>query len=159
MTVEGIYNGVKAGIPADVHDDIQAFFLVRQRRAFRTSGRSERSKWAGFGREPKYRSFKQKLTGDLSPLTWKREGRLFNSLTRSNDADQTFRVTGDTIRFGSRVPYAHRLYTGGVGPFGERYPGRNFLHLSDRSMNVLANLILRTLAGDRPPAAAWRNPR
>lgn len=159
MTVEETYQRVKAGIPADVHDDLQAFFIARQRRSFRTSGRSERSKWAGFSREPKYRTLKQRLTGDLRPLLWSGGGRLYDSLTQANSSDQTFRVTGDTIRFGSRVPYAHRLYTGGIGPFGERYPARNFLKLSDRSMDVLSNLILRTLAGDRPPAAAWRNPR
>lgn len=156
MSVEALYLALKGGIPQSVHNDIRAFFVARMVRAFKTRGLSENRKWEGYDREPKYRAYKREVSGDMSLLKWKGGGILYGSLTQHNDPDQVFRVQGDKIVFGSRVPWADDVARGGTGPFGEKYPGRNFLHMGDRSRKLLARQLAQTVAGNLPSPASWR---
>ncbi len=48
-----------------------------------------------------------------------------DSYTKRRADHHVEELTPGRLRFGSSLPYAGRLVKGGVGPFGEPYPGRN----------------------------------
>lgn len=122
-----------------VHD----FLLVRESELFDSSGASEGMAWAGYDREPKYKAWKQAITGDLTPLRWKGSDgeRLMPSLTNPNHPNHVFRTSSDAVTMGTSLGYAGRLHKGGRNMFGEPHPARKLVGLGDRSTSRLAQLI------------------
>lgn len=104
-------------------------------RNFDTLGRHSGQRWS-FRGEPKYRKRKRALQGTqlASRPLWTRQDELRRSYIRPSHAKHISRVIGDRMFFGSSVSYAQRLATGGTGPLGEPYPGRDPLAMTDRQL-------------------------
>lgn len=111
---------------------------------------------------PRYKAYKQAILGPelaARPLAWARAtARLVPSLTDPGHPDAIFRLEQDKLVIGSRVPYAERLLvTGGIGPFGERYPARNPYHLTPPQQQELGDAITYDLK--RRLKRYYRTPR
>lgn len=157
-TINGILLRAQ-NVPDATDRDVHVFMMTRHEQLFRTFGASEGVRWADYSGEPKYRAYKEHVTGDLTLMRWRggpREDTLFRSVTRENSPGSLFRRTGNTWTFGTRLPYADSLRDGGTGPFGERFPGRLPVALGLKSRARLADLIGSVIRGNTPPAAAWR---
>lgn len=129
---------------------LHEFLLARSREAFASAGASEGAAWAPL--EPAYARYKKARGGGAEILRWygARE-RLYPSLTIAAHPDHLFRVSAEGLVFGSRVPHAARLETGGIGPLGEPYPARDVLHLGERSRAHLAQLVGAYVASGATP--------
>ena len=106
--------------------------IQRARENFRTGGRSEGQPWADYSSEPKYLAYKMALGASPEPLRWVPGSmeRLYPSLTNPRDPAHLWSLSGGKASFGSSLPYLARIESGGVNPFGERFPGRRILPAS-----------------------------
>lgn len=128
-------------------DVVHPWFLRHMRRQFETSGSHGGDTWAGYEDEPIYRAVKLKLTGYLQLLRWDFENeRLYPSLTDPSHPDHVYQRSEQSMSTGTSVEYAPRLIEGGEGPFGETYPGRNMISVTDRQRSDLVRAITRYLA-------------
>lgn len=90
-----------------------------------TGGRKGGRPWAGFAGEPKYAAYKRAVVGHLDPLRWDRQpGGLEDALTNPSSRLRRWTKTGNKSRLSLDLAYVDELENGGVGPFGERFPGR-----------------------------------
>jgi hypothetical protein len=72
---------------------------------------------------------------------------LLPSLIDPSHPDSLWRLTPGQLRLGSTLEYADRLFnTGGVGPYGERYPARDPFVMTPAQKRELDRLIERDLA-------------
>lgn len=140
-------------------EDLRAFFMAQYRWNFATQGRAQGHRWKDYSQEPKYRAFKRAITGDLMLLRWKGSDRLMRALTTRSSSDQVFSTGRGGIVFGTSLPYADDLLRGGVNPFGERFPSRNYIALGSKTQKLLAKLLLRSATGDKPSPSQWRQTR
>lgn len=97
--------------------------------------------WADYSGEPKYEAYKRKMIGKDNPadylLRWHppAKERFYPSLTDPTHSEYVEFVQGKAYERGTLVPYAYEIaVTGGVGPFGERFPGRPVLEHSDDNL-------------------------
>ena len=126
-----------------LHAPIRAHF----RKNFNTGGAHGGPAWADFSGEPKYRAMKLAITDNAKPLVWGKfsQSRLMPSLTQASHPDHLYGVARDGMLVGTTVPYANRLARGGIGPFGERFPGRNPVQIQQRQWHEFAQMILKAL--------------
>lgn len=132
-------------IEGDIHD----MLLFRMEELFSTAGSSEGTPWPGYeAQEPKYGTLKAKLVKrgiieDPSLLRFKgAQERLYPSLVKPSHPEHIFKLSGRSIEFGTRVPYARIHDEGGAkNQFGEPIPMRNISRLSDRNVERLMQLI------------------
>ena len=97
---------------------------------FRTLGAHGGGPTWDFSGEPKYQAYKRSILDEpwaSMPLWWSPgRARLVPSLTDPGHKDSFFRLGRSSIIFGSLHPNAEQLLgTGGIGPFGERFPARD----------------------------------
>lgn len=145
------------GVAAKVVGDMKPIFdrvvrpyvLEHMDRQFNTLGAHGGKPWASLDGEPKYRSFKAAILGeDLARkvLWWDTRGqRLRPSLINPQHPEQVWESSSTRAYFGTAVPYAGDLIRGGVGPFGERYPGREIFALTQRQRKELVTLMQREI--------------
>ena len=137
---------VQEWFPTVVDEVIHPEFTERAAENIKSQGALVGEGWNYRG-EPRYRSWKVKKTGHAKVLRWKPGSmeRLYPSLTDPTNPWHYFRQTKTSVAIGTSVPYAPRLQEGGEGPFGESYPGRQFLPSSSRINTQLATSIQRHL--------------
>lgn len=118
---------------------VDPFVTEHLRKQFDSEGWYGGSPWADYSNEPFYRGYKRAIVGHLKILRWELGGRerLYPSLVNSTHPDHIVEMTPTSYRRGTRVPYARRLVEGGVGPFGERYPGRDIFGMRGTQRNRL----------------------
>lgn len=136
-------------------ENVRVFLLAQYKRSFLTRGATQGPRWAGYEGEPKYASLKRAVGGGTSILRWDGSDRLFKALTKRGDSHQVWRASRSKAEFGARLPYADRLTRGGRGPFGERFPGRQYLTLGPRTRQRLAELLRKDVQGKAHPSE-WR---
>lgn len=72
---------------------------------------------------------------------------LIPSLIEPGHPDSMFRLTADSIIFGSLNDHAEKLLmTGGIGPYGERFPARNPFVMTAGQRAELADLVQHDLS-------------
>lgn len=123
----------------------QPWILDFMRQQFLTQGRAGGRPWAGYGGEPRYAAFKQRLLGHNRLFRWDHRGgkeRLYPALTTPNHPDQIFAVSPTRASIGVVGPYA-QLERGGVGPFKERFPARMILPRQARAERGLLGALRR----------------
>lgn len=132
----------------DLYEDaVFPWMLEHTTKVWATQGKAAGEKWQDYSNEPAYAWYKASLldfgtpddlpvgrntTGGL--LRWKPKDneRLFPSLTEESHAERVADVDGASAEWGTSVPWAQRLaQEGGSGPFGESYPPRPILSLSE----------------------------
>lgn len=122
----------------DIWDEIvHPWFIGHIGARFATEGRYGGNAWAGYSNEPKYALYKKQIAGHFDLLRWEKGGkyeRLYPSLTEPNHTFHVYQRDEDSMRVGTSVPYAKDLEKGGVGPFGERYPGRTIISATQRQL-------------------------
>lgn len=157
--------GLAAEIIGDLRDvfdeDLHPFMLDHMKSQFASSGRHGGKPWASYDKEPKYTAYKIALVGHLDVLRWQKGGpfeRLYPSLVDKTDVDHVWKTSGKSARFGTRVAYAGRLNQGGVGPFGESYPARKMLAMTDQQKKLMITTIQRGIVS-RIGANALRRAR
>lgn len=131
------------GVAPDVH----RFLLKHTKDVFRTEGQAGGVKWPQYaGNDEKYGAFKAGLLKRRPQLLRWSAGRerLYPSLTDERHPEHVFAVSGRSMRFGTKVPYAWRHQHGkGIGPFGEMIPKREFLVLGPRGVAEIRRIISR----------------
>lgn len=137
--------------------DLRAWFAAHTKKAFDSEGAYSGSRWADYSREPRYRAYKRAVTGGDNLLRYPGVDALKRSVTRAGDRDQVFRVNGQEFIFGSKLPFARDVLRGGVGPFGERYPGRDYLGLGSRGLRSLAAKLATYYTNGPLGGSEWRN--
>jgi phage gpG-like protein len=137
---------VQEWFPTVVDDIIHPHFLEKAKENLDSQGQLVGERW-NFDGEPLYAAWKQKKVGHTDVLRWRKgsKERLYPSLTDPTNPWHYFRQTKTTVAIGTSVPYAPRLQKGGEGPFGEPYPGRQFLPSSTKASTALATEIQRHL--------------
>jgi hypothetical protein len=100
---------------------VHPYMLQHFARQFDTAGGHGGRPWAEL--EPLYAESQQSLGDSLIPLRadWP---VLEPSLTQQGKS-HVFITRGNSVQIGSMVPYARKVADGGVGPFGETFPGRD----------------------------------
>lgn len=135
------------------------YLLNHMERQFETGGAHGGKRWANYASEPKYLSFKYNVAGTLRPLRWDDSGvreRLRPSLVLASHSEHVFLPGSQLLQFGTRVPWANSIYTGGVGPFGEPFPGRNPLAMTLQQKGQLGRRILNHLSARLTDAQTTR---
>lgn len=122
----------------DIWDEVvHPWFLWHMAARFATEGRYGGDAWAGYSNEPHYALYKKAITGHWDLLRWEKGGkyeRLYPSLTDPDHQFHIYQRNQTSMRVGTSVPYAKDLEEGGVGPFGERYPGRTIISVTQRQL-------------------------
>lgn len=133
---------VRSWFPKAVEEVIHPEFLKRAAENIESQGRLVGQRW-NYNGEPRYRRWKVNQVGHTKVLRWDigKKERLYPSLTDPTDPWHYFRQTPTSVAIGTMVPYAPRLQEGGEGPFGETYPGRQFLPSGSKANSALANRI------------------
>jgi len=139
-------------------NNVALFFQSQFERAFATGGQEQGRRWEGFGGEPKYRSFKERVTGRVDVLRWPGSDRIYKAMTGQSDRNNRFTINGPEATWGARLRYADDLVDGGrVGPFGEKTPPRPFTTLAPRNVAHLGGLLLKVVVGKKVTASEWRS--
>lgn len=120
---------------ASIHENVSTPHMVRHvRRQYATRGRrSPGGQWETYRQagERKYMWFKEAVVdaNEYELLRWEPGNeRLYPSLLVKSHPDHVRRIRGASFQYGTRVPYANRLFQqGGTNPFGESYPPRAML--------------------------------
>lgn len=125
--------------------------LEHTRKLFASEGATGRhGKWDRYTGEPKYKAFRDRILGPNEPiLHFGSYSRLAPSLTSPSHPDHVFIGRPTRMEFGTRVPYADRLAQGGVGPFGERYPPRRAIDLTEDDAQSVVRAVLRHIRSYR----------
>lgn len=109
---------------------IHPWFLKTARQNLASQGRMAGEQW-NYSTEPAYAAFKQKMTGLPAHgrvMRWSPGmERLHPGLTDAASQWHIFRVGKRKVTIGVGLAYALRLTQGGIGPFGEPYPGRSLM--------------------------------
>jgi hypothetical protein len=108
---------------------VYPWYVMHVEEQFRTAGKHGGQAWS-FRGEPKYQHMKTRRHGmpygKMPMLLPDDRAKLLPSLIDANHPDSLFRLMPGQLILGSRLEYADRLFnTGGIGPYGERYPGRD----------------------------------
>ena len=145
------------GLAADVVGDmkpifdtvVRPFVLEHLEKQFETLGAHGGKPWASLASEPVYMAQKRAMLGaELAkkPLWWSPDReRLRPSLVLPGHKDQRWESSATRAYFGTAVPYASSLINGGIGPYGERYPGRAIFSMSQAQRKGLVTLIQRAV--------------
>jgi len=129
-----------------LNNTVHPFLLQHTEAVFDQKGDPTGTSWKGYGGEPDYRKFKADILDMSNPedrlMRWKDKGDmkeyLYPSLTDPMHNLHIFRVQGMKAIFGTRLGYAKRLaQLGGVNPFGESYPPRPLLQMSENQQDAL----------------------
>jgi len=129
-----------------LNDTVHPFLLSHTRAVFDQKGDPTGTSWKGYEDEPRYYTFKALALEMSNPedrlMRWKDKGDmkeyLYPSLTNPRHNLHIFRVQGMKAIFGTRLGYAKRLaQLGGVNPFGEPYPPRPLLEMSENQQDAL----------------------
>lgn len=139
-------------------EDVRQWFMAHTRKVWQTEGAYSSRKWAGYSREPKYRAYKRAITGGDNLLRYPGIDALRDSVTKSNHRDQVYRSNSGEFVFGSRLPFADSVMGGGVGPFGERFPGRDFLGIGSRGMKSFSEKLIKFYTEGKLSGSEWRRP-
>jgi phage gpG-like protein len=137
---------VQQWFPTVVDEIIHPHFLENARNNIDRQGALVGQSW-DYNGEPRYRRWKVNKVGHTDVLRWRKgtKERLYPSLTDPTNPWHYFRQTPTSVSIGTSVPYAPRLQEGGTGPFGETYPGRQFLPTGRQMNKTLATEIQRHL--------------
>lgn len=101
------------------------WWLDHLRAQLASSGAHGGSRWDYAG-EPKYAAFKRRVTGRDDVLRWTPGDELLApSLTDPDHPNHDWTAREDSYSIGSTVAHLEQLLAGGIGPFGEPYPGRD----------------------------------
>lgn len=113
---------------SDIWDEyVHPWLIEHEEDVFETEGAHGGESWAGYDNEPNYVAYKLSQVGHLDLLRWEKGGkyeRLYPGLTQPSHPRHIWRSNDQEFAYGVRLSYASRLARGGIGPFGERYPGR-----------------------------------
>jgi hypothetical protein len=124
----------------DIWDEVvHPWFLGHMGARFATEGRYGGNEWADYSAEPHYALYKKAIVGHFRLLRWEMGGeyeRLYPSLTDPNHPEHIYQRDDTKARMGTSVPYAKDLEGGGVGPFGERYPGRTIISATQKQLTT-----------------------
>lgn len=128
---------------------VQPYIEMHVDKQFRTAGRHGGKRWS-FGGEPVYEAAKTARYGaryGKRPLFVPRKvEQLRPSLVMSGHPQAIRRIERGRLTIGTKIRYADRLInTGGVGPYGERYPARDPFQLKARQRLELEKEIARDL--------------
>lgn len=97
-------------------------FATRQ---FASAGAYGGEPWAGYAGEPLYAAFKQAQGAPMKPLRWSpKDARLEPALTSPRHPDHRWVKGPRGWTLDVSIGYLAQLETGGIGPFGERFPAR-----------------------------------
>lgn len=146
----------KLGILASAVDDLSKVFdevvhpyiLNQAKMNFETSGAYSGQAW-DFSGEPKYKAFKRHMAEtkgvDMRPLWWIPGGRewLRPSLTNPSHGSHIYVSDEKRVIIGTSVPHAAKLNEGGKGPFGEPFPARRPLGMTQGQRKELITLMQR----------------
>lgn len=131
----------------DIWDDVvHPWFIGHMGARFATEGRYGGNAWEGYSNEPHYALYKLAMVGHFRLLRWQMGGpyeRLYPSLTEPNHEDHIYQRNQTSMRVGTSVPYAEDLEDGGIGPFGERYPGRTIISATQAQLTTGRNSLWR----------------
>lgn len=145
--VLGVNQEVLGDLKPILDASVAPYMLEHMRRQFDTLGAHSGQPWATLKGEPLYYAFKKRILGKGladKPLWWSRQReQLRPSLTDPAHGHHAYRSGDNGALFGTTVPHAQALLDGGVGPFGEDYPARNFFHMSQGQRKELTTLIQR----------------
>lgn len=133
------------GLMVDVLGDLKPIFdkaihpllLDHMRKVFDSQGSYGGVHWADYSNEPKYRAYKKSIVGHLDRLRWQKGGPyeiLYPSLTNPSHMTHVWVARAHGFVFGTMLDYARRLSEGGIGPFGEPYPGREVLPFKQKQI-------------------------
>jgi hypothetical protein len=138
----------------DIHQKMtQQFMLVHMRRRFASSGSYGGMAWQRL--TGRYARFRKAITGNERPLEWDGENeRLKPSLTQARHPDHIFNTRDASARFGTRVPYAARLESGGTDIFGDPYQGYDIINMTTRQRRAFVREFGKAVA-----QKAYRNTR
>jgi len=145
--VIGLLKDVIGSLEHEWRHVVRPYMTRHFEQQFDTAGQHGGAPWEGYGNEPQYAAMKQKIVGHLELLRWekgKRE-RLYPSVTQPSHPEHVFRADEDSMSMGTLVPYAERLIEGGEGPFGETYPGRNWMRMKRAQKSDLITEIQRSI--------------
>ena len=146
----------RLGLAADVIGDLRPvwretahpWLLDHMEQQFGSAGRHGGKPWDGYHSEPKYAAYKRAMVGHLDVLRWQKGGPfewLYPSLTKRLHHSQVFIAKPSSMAFGTAVPHAKRLTKGGIGPFGERYKGRDIMAMSNGQRRNFIRAIQRDI--------------
>ena len=137
-------------IVADVRPTLNAvvypYMRMHVEENFRTLGRHGGGGGWDFSGEPKYQAYKRAILDEpwaSMPLWWSPgRAQLIPSLTDPGHKDGFFRLTRNSIIFGTLHPNGEALLgTGGIGPFGERFPARDPFQMTPWQEAELKDLV------------------
>jgi len=132
---------------------VHPFLIDHTRKVFAQKGDPTGEPWQGYGNEPKYAQFKSIVLDLADPedrlMRWRNidgmQEWLYPSLTDRDHQWHVWRIEGLKAVFGTQASYAERLaQEGGVNPFGEKYPPRPILQMSDGQKAILDQAIEQT---------------
>jgi hypothetical protein len=128
---------------------VRPFVFEHMKLQFDTLGAHGGEPWESLDNEPKYKAYKKALLGESlanKVLWWDENGaRLRPSLVEPGHQDQVYISSPKKFQFGTRVEHTGSLIEGGIGPFGEKYPGRNIFRISQSDRKRLVTLIQRAI--------------
>lgn len=113
-------------------DQALARFAEKQ---FMSQGAYGGKPWESFASEPKYLAFKRAIGASELPLRWKPGmERVYPALTNVSDPLRNFKGNNKLVTLDINIPYLASIEKGGVGPFGERFPGREIFPSNSRRL-------------------------
>lgn len=166
-TMLGLAEEIVGDLQFEWESVLKPWFLDHMEEQYETQGAHGGEPWADYSSEPQYAAmkssvFEQANVGgsiDNFILRWvPGSERLKPSLTESSHPNFVFRTSDLEAEIGTNVPYAERLIEGGTGPFGEPYPGRDMLAMTDAQLSTLFTEIQRGIQ-DRIGTEAFREAR
>lgn len=123
----------------------QRFMLLHMIRQFNSSGSHGGAAWAPL--TGRYRALRLALTGNERPLEWDgRRERLKPSLTQARHPLHQFNTRPNGASFGTNVPYAERLNEGGIDFFGDRFPARDIIALTQQQRRTYVRQLGQAVA-------------
>lgn len=138
--------GDMRGIWAQV---VRPFMLEHMDAQFNTLGAHGGAPWESLDNEPIYRAYKARLLGEslaLKVLWWSADReQLRPSLVSPTHGSQVFDSDQKKMFFGTKVPHAGDLISGGIGPFGEPFPGRAIFAMTGAQRKGLVTLMQRAI--------------
>jgi len=146
--VIGLMMEVIGSLEHEWRNVVHPYLLRHWEKQFATEGEHGGRPWEGYGGEPKYADHKMAIVGHHDLLRWDKGGkyeRLYPSITEPSHTEHVFRADATSMTAGTAVPYSDRLISGGTGPFGETYPGRDWQRMTTRQKKKLVTLIQRSI--------------
>ena len=116
------------------------WWLAHVEANFATHGRHSGQDWS-FAGEPKYAAYKARVADNQDPLRWGAgHEQIYPSSTDESHPLHIWRTDEQGYVIGSNAPNLEDMQAGGVGPFGEPFPGRDPFYATPQQLDELARL-------------------